>query len=120
MNYLQTKFAIEICILNMEEIKELGQHLKSIGWPKLKYRKKIPESAGTIDVIAQSGGLKKKNLLLIISTDIYDAQIAIMLFSGLPKKYNYKIIYLEEGDPFFVEHPKDVMIVTKTDDLPSA
>lgn len=106
--------------MKMEEMKELGIFLKGIGWARIKYRKKIPEGSGTIDVIAQSKGIMKKNLLLIISTDIYDAQIAIILFANIPKKYQYKVIFLEEGDPFFVEDkPKDIIIVTKSEDLPS-
>ena len=105
----------------MEEIKELGIYLKdSLGWSKIQYSKKISESAGIIDVIAQSKGLKKKTLLIVIATDIYDAQIALMLFNGLPKKY-VQVIYLLEGDPFFIEgRPKEVIVVTKHEDLPSA
>lgn len=104
--------------MSMEVIKELGNDLKKSGWSKIVYRKKIPEGAGTIDVIAQSKGLKKKTLLVVVATDIYDAQIALMLYNGLPKKY-IKTIFLEEGDPFFIEgRPKDVIIVTKAEDLP--
>ena len=56
--------------MDMEVIKEIGNYLQKSGWSKIKYRKKLPESAGTIDVIAQSKGLKKKNLLVVVATDI--------------------------------------------------
>ena len=105
--------------MKLEELKELGKLLEDKGWSNIKYRKKIPESAGTIDVIASSKGVLKKNLLLIIASDIYDAQIACMIFDGVPKKYQHKVVFLEEGDPFFVaDRPKDVLIIDKADGLP--
>ena len=103
--------------MKLEEVKEIVNLLKSKGWADIKLRTKIKESSGTFDIVANSKGVLKKSMLVIISTDIYDAQIAIMLMDGVPKKY-HKVIYLEEGDPFFVEHPDDVKIITQADNFP--
>lgn len=105
--------------MKLEEVKDVVKLLQSKGWSDLKIRSKVKESSGTIDIIATSKGLKKKTMLVIISTDIYDAQIANMLFDGIPKKY-LKVILLEEGDPFFVEHDDDVKIVSSPEALPDS
>ena len=105
--------------MKLEEVKEIVKLLESKGWSGIKLRTKVPDSSGTFDIVATSKGMLKKNLLVIISTDIYDAQIGIMLLDGVPKKY-VKVIFLEEGDPFFVEHPDDVKIITDAEYFPKA
>lgn len=106
--------------MKLEEIKELVNLLQQKGWSGIKVRTKIKESSGTFDIIAQSKGVLKKTMLVIISTDIYDAQIANMLFDGVPPKKYLKFILLEEGDPFFVEHSDDIKILTNADNFPDA
>ena len=105
--------------MKLEEIKDLVSLLQNKGWSGIKVRTKIKESSGTFDIIAHSKGMLKKTMLVIISTDIYDAQIANMIFDGVPKKY-LKMILLEEGDPFFVEHSDDIKILTNADNFPDA
>ena len=105
--------------MKLEEVKEIVKLLQDKGWSNIKLRTKIKESSGTFDLVAVSKGMLKKNLLLIISTDIYDAQIGIMLLDSVPKKY-IRYILLEEGDPFFVERPDEIKIVTNPNDLPKA
>lgn len=103
--------------MKLEEVKEVVKLLETKGWNEIKLRTKIKESSGTFDIVANTKGVLKKNMLVIISSDIYDAQIAIMLLDAVPKKY-LKAIILEEGDPFFVEHSNDIKIVINPDDLP--
>lgn len=106
--------------MKLEDLKEnVVKVLESKGWVDVKIHKKIKESSGTFDVIATSKGVLKKTLLIIVSTDIYDAQIGIMLLDGVPKRY-VRVILLESGDPFFIERPKDIKIVTDTNELPNA
>lgn len=105
--------------MKLEEVKEIVKLLQDKGWSDIKLRTKIKESSGSFDIVATGKGLKKKNLLVIISTDIYDAQIGIILLEGVPKKYT-KVIFLEEGDPFFVERPEDVKIITNVNEFPKA
>lgn len=103
--------------MKLEEVKEVVKLLQTKGWNDIKLRTKVKESSGTFDIVASSKGVLKKNLLVIISSDIYDAQIAIMLLDAVPKKY-IKAVLLEEGDPFFVECPDDIKIVIRADNLP--
>jgi hypothetical protein len=103
--------------MKFDDLKEVGKLLKANGWSDIKLRSKIKESSGTFDIVATSKGMMKKNLLVIISSDIYDAQIAIMLLDGVPKKF-LKIILLESGDPFFVEHPEEIKIFTSIEEIP--
>lgn len=105
--------------MKLEEVKDIVNLLQNKGWSGIKVSTKIKESSGTFDILAHSKGMLKKTLLIIISTDIYDAQIANMIFDGVPKKY-LKIILLEEGDPFFVEHSDDIKILSNAENLPDA
>ena len=105
--------------MKLEEVKEVAKLLQEKGWPDIKLHKKIKESSGSFDIIATSKGMLKKTMLVIISTDIYDAQIGIMLLDSVPKKF-LKYIFLEEGDPFFVEKPNDIKIITNVNDFPKS
>ena len=105
--------------MKLEEVKEIVKLLEANGWSNIKIRSKIKESSGSFDIVATSKGMLKKTLLVIISTDIYDAQIGVMLLDSVPKKYT-KVILLEEGDPFFVEHPDDIKIITNADYFPKS
>ena len=104
-------------IMKIDELRELSRMLESKGWTGIKLRTKIKESSGTFDLIANSKGMLKKTLLLIISSDIYDAQTGMMLLRGVPKKY-VKVIFLESGDAAFIEKDKDIQIVTTPDLIP--
>ncbi len=105
--------------MKLEEVKEITKLLQEKGWSDIKLHKKVKESSGTFDIVANSKGMLKKTLLVIISTDIYDAQIGIMLLDAVPRKY-IKVIFLEEGDPFFVEKPDDIKIITNINDFPKS
>ena len=65
--------------MKIDELRELSRMLESKGWTGIKLRTKIKESSGTFDLIANSKGMLKKTLLLLISSDIYDAQSGMML-----------------------------------------
>jgi hypothetical protein len=107
-------------LLNIDQIRlDLTRVLQLKGWRALKFGVKLPQTAGTFDIVAISKGLRKRTLVIAIATDTHDANLAAMLLASLEPKYQ-KVIYLAIGDPLFVMKATDISIITDMDQLPLA
>lgn len=101
-----------------DTFQRIGTKLTENGFKEIKYKVKLPDCSGRFDIVARSGGLRKKTVVCQVSEDPDDASIAGMLLEGIPKKC-MKYIYLISGDPAFVPQKKQISVITKVDDLPA-
>lgn len=97
---------------------KIGRDLKDKNWSQVKFSVKLPECSGRYDVFAESGGLRKKRLLINIATDPSDASLASMLLQGCHYKAE-KFIYLMSGDKAFVSAEKGIKIISSVSELPN-
>ncbi|OLS18452.1 MAG: hypothetical protein HeimC3_49220 [Candidatus Heimdallarchaeota archaeon LC_3] len=93
--------------------------LKQKGWKNVDYSKRFASSSGTIDLVASTGGFRKKVLMIAIGANPFDAGIAGLLLSAITEK-GEKIIFLQEGNPNEVQITSDISVIANIEDLPGS
>ncbi|MHA2363258.1 MAG: hypothetical protein ACXAC7_04825 [Candidatus Hodarchaeales archaeon] len=97
---------------------DLTKSLQKKGWPNISYFVKFPSSSGTVDIVAQTKGFRKKCLMIVIAENEFDAGIASFLLKGIVEK-GEKILYLQEGDPANIFVDKSIKVLADPQILPA-
>ena len=92
--------------------------LQDKGWEKITYAVKLPSSRSTIDIVATSKGFRKKKVIITIGANEFDANLAIMILTGIREKV-IKVMFLQEGNPDNVKASPEIKVLANYDDLPT-
>ncbi len=102
--------------MEFDDVRDkLTMTLKQKGWKNIEYSKRFASSSGTIDIVASTGGFRKKILMIAIGANPFDAGIAGLLLSAITEK-GEKIIFLQEGNPNDVQ--AEISVMPNMEDLP--
>ena len=92
--------------------------LKEKGWKNVEFSKRFASTSGTIDIVASTGGFRKKLLMIAIGANPFDAGIAGLLLSAITEK-GEKLIFLQEGNPIEVQVTGDISVLANPEELPN-